>query len=44
MPKEYKRTWYGKKVEREDVYYHQIFFHYVLADGLRAHCAFDASR
>ena len=44
MPKEYKRTWYGKKVEREDVYYHQIFFHYVLADGLRTHCAFDASR
>jgi hypothetical protein len=27
-----------------DAYYHQAFFHYVLADGNRAHCAFDASR
>ena len=25
-------------------YYHQIFFHYVLADGLRAHCAGDMAR
>jgi hypothetical protein len=25
-------------------YYHQVFFHYVLADGIRSHCAFDASR
>lgn len=24
-------------------YYHQVFFHYVLADGIRSHCAFDAS-
>ena len=28
----------------DDAYYHQAFFHYVLADGNRAHCAFDASR
>jgi len=41
MPAEYKRTWYGKKVEKEDLYYHQIFFHYVLADGIRAHFAGD---
>ena len=41
MPTEYRRTWYGKKVEKEGLYYHQIFFHYVLADGLRAHCAGD---
>ena len=33
--------WFSKK---EDLYYHQAFFHYVLADGSRAHCAFDAAR
>jgi hypothetical protein len=42
MAKEYKRTWYGKKVEIDGLYYHQIFFHYVLADGLRANFAFDS--
>jgi hypothetical protein len=41
MPTEYRRTWYGKKVEKEGLYYHQVFFHYVLADGVRAHCAND---
>ena len=41
LPKEYKRTWYGRKVEKEGLYYHQVFFHYVLADGTRAHCAND---
>jgi hypothetical protein len=41
MPTEYRRTWYGKKVEKEGLYYHQVFFHYVLADGFRAHCAND---
>ena len=41
MPTEYRRTWYGRKVEKEGLYYHQIFFHYVLADGLRANCAGD---
>jgi hypothetical protein len=41
MPTEYRKTWYGKKVKKEGLYYHQIFFHYVLADGLRAHCAGD---
>lgn len=25
-------------------WYHQIFFHYVLQDGIRAHCAWDAGR
>lgn len=34
------KGWFSKK---ED-YFHQIFFHYVLADGYFAHCAFDASR
>tara|TARA_R110000868_G_scaffold185922_1_gene428025 strand:+ start:773 stop:1483 length:711 start_codon:yes stop_codon:yes gene_type:complete len=41
MPTEYHRTWYGKKIEKEGLYYHQVFFHYVLADGLRANFAFD---
>ena len=44
MPTEYKRTWYGKRVEKEGLYYHQIFFHYVLQDGQRAHCAWDKAR
>ena len=44
LPKEYTRTWYGKKIEKKGIYYHQVFFHYVLADGLRAQCAFDAAR
>ena len=26
---------------QEQLYYHQIFFHYVLQDGERAHCAWD---
>ena len=41
MPNEYKRTWYGKKVEKDGLYYHQIFFHYVLQDGIRAQYAWD---
>ena len=32
---------FGKKKE---YYYHQIFFHYVLQDGQRAHCAWDRAR
>ena len=44
MPTEYSKTWYGKKIEKEGLYYHQVFFHYVLADGYRAHCANDSSR
>ena len=27
-----------------EYYYHQIFFHYVLQDGERAHCAWDKAR
>ena len=30
--------------EVDDTYYHQVFFHYVLADGYRVHCADDMSR
>ena len=28
----------------KEYYYHQIFFHYVLQDGQRAHCAWDRAR
>ena len=28
----------------KEYYYHQIFFHYVLQDGERAHCAFDRGK
>lgn len=44
MPTEYRKTLYWKKVEKEGLYYHQIFFHYVLQDGQRAHCAWDRAR
>jgi hypothetical protein len=27
----------------DTIYYHQIFFHYVLQDGIRAHCAWDCA-
>ena len=34
---------FGKTPATEQ-YYHQIFFHYVLQDGQRAHCAWDRAR
>jgi len=40
MPGKNKKV-FGKKVEP---YYHQIFFHFVLQDGQRAHCAWDRAR
>ena len=30
--------------KNQELYYHQIFFHYVLQDGQRAHCAWDRAR
>jgi hypothetical protein len=33
---------FGKN--QEQLYYHQIFFHYCLQDGQRAHCAWDRAR
>ena len=30
--------------QKDDTYYHQVFFHYVLADGTRAQCANDMAR
>jgi hypothetical protein len=44
MPTEHTRNWYGKRVEKEGLYYHQIFFHYVLADGQRVQCANDMAK
>ena len=38
-----KKKIFGKE-ENIEYYYHQIFFHYVLQDGIRAHCAWDRSR
>ena len=35
------KSWFKKESE---YYYHQIFFHYVLQNGQRAHCAWDMSR
>jgi len=37
---------YGKQgffKKKKTCYYHNIFFHYVLQDGMRAHCAWDKS-
>ena len=34
---------FGKK-QTQEYYYHQIFFHYVLQDGERSHCAWDHNR
>lgn len=45
--KEHKPSWLDKIRKKEfydDTYYHQVFFHYVLQDGIRAHCAWDRSR
>lgn len=32
---------FGLFSQKKELYYHQIFFHYVLQDGIRAHFAFD---
>tara|TARA_B100000287_G_scaffold84988_1_gene77608 strand:+ start:2586 stop:3329 length:744 start_codon:yes stop_codon:yes gene_type:complete len=39
-----KKKLFGKNKQSTEYYYHQIFFHYVLQDGERAHCAWDRSR
>ena len=41
-PKRRKRDILLRRPQKE-YYYHQIFFHYVLQDGQRAHCAWDAA-
>ena len=42
-PRRRKRDILLRRPEKE-YYYHQIFFHYVLADGQRSHCAGDMAR
>ena len=42
IPMPYGKFRFFKK--RKACYYHNIFFHYVLQDGQRAHCAWDRSR
>ena len=42
-PKRRKRDILLRRPQKE-YYYHQIFFHYVLADGQRAQCAWDQAR
>ena len=37
-----KKKWFRK--DTTEYYYHQIFFHYVLQDGERAHCAWDRAQ
>jgi len=44
MPTPKSRKIFGKSIKKEEYYYHQIFFHYVLQDGQRAHCYMDRSR
>lgn len=41
MPEKFRKTWYGRRIKDNDVYYHQVFFHYVLANGNRVQCAND---
>mgnify|MGYP003110326677 CR=1 FL=1 len=37
------RRWLSYR-DNDDTYHHQIFFHYVRANGPRAHCAWDKTR
>lgn len=41
-----KYKWWARRILRgpDDTFWHQAFFHYVLADGRRCHHAFDASK
>jgi hypothetical protein len=45
LPSRHKGNFFIRKLnENDDTYYHQVFFHYVLADGQRAHCANDMGK
>ena len=44
IPKGKKSKKLFGKAPQQEQYYHQIFFHYVLQDGIRAQCAWDRSR
>lgn len=39
-----QRLWNKIRRKEDDTYHHQIFFHYVRANGPRAHCANDSAR
>ena len=41
--KKHKPSWLGGRKFIDDTYYHQVFFHYVLQDGIRAYYAWDRS-
>ena len=38
------KLWNKIRRKEDDTYHHQVFFHYVRANGSRAHCANDAAR
>lgn len=40
-PLESNSNFFERLLKKDDTYHHQIFFHYVLANGLRSHCAND---
>jgi len=44
LQKKKSKKLFGKTQHQQEYYYHQIFFHYVLQDGRRAHCAWDRAR
>ena len=44
IQKKKSKKLFSKKTSDTELYYHQIFFHYVLQDGQRAHCAWDRAR
>ncbi len=44
MPTPKKKAKLFGREDLSEYYYHQIFFHYVLQDGQRAHCAWDAAK
>ena len=39
-----KKLWFDENNQQCEYYYHQIFFHYVLQDGQRAHYAWDRAQ
>ena len=40
----WKTKWRKFRKKEDDTYYHQVFFHYVLANGQRQHCAYDRAK
>ena len=45
LPSRHTGNYFTRKLgQKDDTYYHQVFFHYVLTDGERAQCANDMAR